>query len=71
VKIDLPKWKIGLDTANGAQTVLIPHLLEEIGHGSIKVNCDFGRTIYSKGFTDTSDKAAVEKLQELVKKEKM
>src|SRR5258708_3624151 len=65
----LPKWKIGLDTANGGQTTVIPYLLEELGMEVVKVNCDLEEPFIARD-TDTGDKAGIEKLQELVKKEK-
>ncbi len=65
----LPKWKVGIDTANGAQTVLIPNLLEELGMEIVKVNCDLEEPFIARD-TDTGDKAGIEKLQELLRNEK-
>lgn len=66
---DLPKWKIGLDTANGAQSVLIPFLLRELGMEVVEVNCDLEEPFIARD-TDADDKAGIEKLKELVRKEK-
>ncbi len=65
----LPKWKVAVDTANGAQTVLIPNLLKELGMEVVFVNCDLEEPFIARD-TDTGDKAGIEKLQELVKSEK-
>lgn len=70
VKSDLPHWKIAVDTANGAQTVLIPDLLsEELGMEVLKINCDLEEPFIGRD-TDADDKAQLEKIKDLVVKEK-
>lgn len=65
----LPKWKIAVDTANGAQSVLIPDLLLDLGQNVIKVNCDLEEPFIARD-TDSEDKAGLDKLKALVAKEK-
>jgi phosphomannomutase / phosphoglucomutase len=64
-----PDWKIAVDAANGAQSVLMPNLLQAQGVRIIEVNCDIQEPFIARD-TDTGDKAGIEKLQEVVKKEK-
>lgn len=63
-----PKWKVGLDTANGGQTVLMPQLLRAMGLEVVEVNCNVEDTFIARD-TDTDDKAGLEPLKELVKNE--
>lgn len=69
VKKDLPKWKVGLDCANGGQSVTIPPLLRRLGLTVVEVNCDPQKPFIARD-TDTDDKAGLEELKETVKKEK-
>ncbi len=69
IKKDLPHWKIGVDTANGAQTVVIPELLESFSLKVFRVNCDIQQPFIARD-TDADNKAELEKLKELVKKER-
>lgn len=61
----LPKWKVALDCANGAQSVVIPELFSSLGFEVVKVNCDTDKAFIARD-TDTDDKAEVEDLKKKV-----
>jgi len=63
-----PSWSVGLDCANGSQSVVMPALLRRLGLNVIEVNCDPQEPFIARD-TDTDDKAAIETLKETVKKE--
>ena len=63
------KWKVGLDTANGSQSVVIPDLLKNLGLEVVQINCDPQKNFIARD-TDTDDKAELGSLKEAVKKEK-
>lgn len=64
-KKPLPKFKIGLDCANGAQSVVFPSLLDILGLEVIGVNCDPQKDFIARD-TDTDDKAELESLKKVV-----
>jgi phosphomannomutase/phosphoglucomutase len=68
-KMPFPKWKVGLDCANGAQSVVMPSLLERLGLEVLKVNCDPQDKFIARD-TDADDKAQLETLKEKVPLEK-
>lgn len=63
-----PSWNVGLDCANGSQSVVMPALLRRLGLNVIEVNCDPQEPFIARD-TDTDDKAGIELLKETVKKE--
>lgn len=63
-----PNWRVGLDCANGSQSVVMPVLLRRLGLNVIEVNCDPQEDFIARD-TDTDDKAGIELLKETVKKE--
>ena len=64
-----PKWKVGLDCANGAQSVVMPALLRRAGLDVVEVNCDPQKDFIARD-TDTDDKAQLEMLKSKVPVEK-
>jgi phosphomannomutase/phosphoglucomutase len=68
VKAPLPKWKVALDCANGAQSVVMPKLLKKIGLEVLEVNCDPKRNFIARD-TDTDDKAQLELIKLKVRQE--
>jgi len=60
-----PKWKVALDCADGAQSVVIPGLLEELGLTVVPVNCNPQDRFIARD-TDTDDKAELEELKKAV-----
>ena len=66
VQNDLPRWKVALDCANGAQSVVMPALLRRLGLNIVEVNCDPQKPFIARD-TDTDDKAEIELLKETVK----
>lgn len=62
VKAPYPKWKVGLDCANGAQSVVMPAFLRRLGLEVLEVNCDPQKTFIARD-TDTDDKAQLETLK--------
>ena len=64
-----PKWKVGLDCANGAQSVVMPSFLKRLGLEVVEVNCDPQQNFIARD-TDTDDKAQLETLKLTVKEEK-
>ena len=69
IKDSLPKWKIGLDCANGAQSIVMPGLLKKLGLEVLTINCDTEKSFIARD-TDTDDKAEVQNLKKLVVEEK-
>ncbi len=69
IKTKLPKWKVGLDCANGGQSVVMPALLRRLGLEVVEVNCDPQKPFIARD-TDTDDKAGLEELKLTVPKEK-
>lgn len=61
----LPQWRVALDCANGAQSVVIPQLLTRLGLRVIEVNCDIQQDFIARD-TDTDDKAQLELLKSTV-----
>ncbi len=68
IKDPLPKWKVAVDCANGAQSIVIPALLMGLGLEVFEVNCDTEKDFIARD-TDTDDKAEVEELKKVVVKE--
>jgi len=68
IKDSLPKWKVAVDCANGAQSIVIPALLKSFGLEVFEVNCDTEKEFIARD-TDTDDKAEVEELKKVVVKE--
>ena len=66
---NLPSWKVAVDCANGAQSVVIPSLLTRLGLTVVRVNCEPQQELIARD-TDTDDKAVIEKLKETVVREK-
>ena len=66
---NLPSWKVVVDCANGAQSVVIPSLLTRLGLTVVRVNCEPQQELIARD-TDTDDKAVIEKLKETVVREK-
>lgn len=64
----LPKWKVAVDCANGAQSIVIPMLLKNFGLEVFEVNCNTESEFIARD-TDTDDKAEVEELKKTVLKE--
>jgi len=62
-----PSWKIGLDCANGSQSVVMPALLKRFGLRVDEINCDPQKDFIARD-TDTDDKAKLEELKEMVVK---
>ncbi|KKQ95671.1 MAG: Phosphoglucomutase/phosphomannomutase, alpha/beta/alpha domain II, partial [Candidatus Woesebacteria bacterium GW2011_GWA1_39_11b] len=69
INLKLPKWKIAVDCANGAQTVVFPDLLGELGFEVVKINCSTEKDFIARD-TDTDDKAEIEELKKAVVSEK-
>ncbi len=65
IKNALPKWKVAVDCANGAQSIVIPELLRNFGLEVIEVNCDTEKEFIARD-TDTDDKAEVQELKKTV-----
>lgn len=61
-----PKWKVGLDCANGSQSVVLPQLLGALGLEVIEVNCDPQKDFIARD-TDTDDQAEIDQLKNVVK----
>lgn len=61
----LKSWTVALDTANGAQTVVMPELLTTLGLKVYQVNCDLEKPFIARD-TDTDDQAKIEDLKSLV-----
>ena len=68
ISTSFPKWRVALDCANGAQSVVIPDF-KSLGLEVFEINCDIQSDFIARD-TDTDDKAQVEDLKALVKKEK-
>ena len=68
IKEPLPKWKVAVDCANGAQAIVIPTLLKGFGLEVVEVNCDTEKEFIARD-TDTDDKAEVEELKKVVVEE--
>jgi len=68
IKGPLPKWKVAVDCANGAQSIIIPALLKGFGLEVLEVNCDTEKKFIARD-TDTDDKAEVEELKKIVLEE--
>jgi phosphomannomutase/phosphoglucomutase len=68
IKDPLPKWKVAVDCANGAQSIVIPSILKSFGLEVFEVNCDTKKEFIARD-TDTDDKAEVEELKKVVVKE--
>ena len=68
IKGPLPKWKVAVDCANGAQSIIIPALLKGFGLEVLEVNCDTDKKFIARD-TDTDDKAEVEELKKIVLEE--
>lgn len=66
---ELKKLTVVIDCANGAQSVVIPDLLRELGLETVKVNCDTRGDFIARD-TDTDDKAFIDDLKEAVVREK-
>lgn len=64
-KKPLKNWKVGLDCANGAQSVVMPSLLRRLGLEVVEINCDPQKDFIARD-TDTDDKAVIEDLKKLV-----
>ncbi len=64
----LPRWKVCLDCANGCQSLIMPELLRNLGLQVIEVNCNPQKNFIARD-TDTDDKAKLEELKKIVKKE--
>jgi len=60
-----PSWKVGLDCANGSQSVVMPQLLKRLGLRVVEINCDPQKNFIARD-TDTDDKAYLEELKETV-----
>lgn len=65
----LPKWKIAVDCANGAQSVVIPGVLKDLGSNVIEINCDIEDSFIARD-TDTDDQGVIEDLKKAVVSEK-
>ena len=65
----LKKLKVVVDCANGAQSVVIPALLRELGMDVIEVNCDISANFIGRD-TDTDDKAFIDDLKAAVVNQK-
>ncbi len=65
----LRKYKVALDCANGAQSFVIPQVLERIGLEVVKVNCNPHGGFIARD-TDTDDKAQIEEIKRVVVDEK-
>lgn len=65
LKTTLKQRKIAIDCANGAQSVVMPNLLTQLGMETIKVNCDPQGNFIARD-TDTDDKAFIEELKNAV-----
>lgn len=61
----LPKWKVAVDCANGAQSIVIPDLLKGFGLEIVEVNCNTEKEFIARD-TDTDDKAEIEELKKVV-----
>lgn len=60
-----PSWKVALDCANGAQSVVIPTFLRGLGIEVFEINCDPDQDFIGRD-TDAEDKAEIEGLKKLV-----
>lgn len=67
-KSPYPKWKIGLDCANGSQSVVMPSFLRRLGFEIMEINCDPQNNFIARD-TDTDDKAQLEALKLRVREE--
>lgn len=65
----IKKMKIVVDSANGAQSVVMPSLLRELGMDVVEVNCDPQSDFIGRD-TDTDDKAFIDDLKRTVVSEK-
>jgi len=63
-----PKWKVGLDCANGSQSVVMPSFLKTLGFEVMEINCDPQKNFIARD-TDTDDKAQLESLKLRVREE--
>lgn len=63
------QWRIAVDCANGAQSILMPDLLESFGMQIVRVNCRVQDEFIARD-TDTDDKASIEQLQATVLRER-
>lgn len=68
-KTPYPSFKVGLDCANGAQSVVVPSVLKTLGMNLIEVNCDPQKDFIARD-TDTDDKAQLEELKNTVKRQR-
>ncbi|MBU0572082.1 hypothetical protein KKH23_00730 [Patescibacteria group bacterium] len=68
IKDSLPKWKVAVDCANGAQSIVIPALLRKLGLEIFEINCDTEKDFIARD-TDTDDKAETEELKKAVVEE--
>lgn len=64
-KKKLPKWKVALDCANGAQSVVMPYLLERLGMEVVEVNCEPHKDFIARD-TDTDDQAMLDDIKKAV-----
>lgn len=62
------KYKIAVDCANGAQSFVIPQVLDRIGMEVVKVNCNPHGGFIARD-TDTDDKAHIEEIKKAVVEE--
>jgi len=62
-----PPWKVVLDTGNGAQTNVIPYVLERLGLKLVKINTDLGKPLIAR---DTEIEGVFLELQNKVLEEK-
>ena len=65
----LPQWRVAVDCANGAQSVVMPQLLRDLGLRVLEVNCNPEGANFIARDTDTDDKAGIEDLKKAVKDE--
>ncbi len=63
-----PKWKVVIDTANGAQSVVVPEILKGFGFEVVEVNCNVEDDFIARD-TDTDDQAVIEDLKKKVVEE--
>ena len=63
------QWRIVVDCANGAQSILMPDLLESFGMQVFRVNCRVQDEFIARD-TDTDDKVSIEQLKATVLREK-
>lgn len=67
--VGLRKFKVAVDCANGAQSVVMPRLLRELGMDVVEVNCEVTNNFIGRD-TDTDDKAFIDDLKIAVVREK-